>query len=117
MHPRSKHWHLLDYVITRKSDLRDILDTRAMRGADCSTDHMMLRTKVTFSIKKKHSKSGAKPPTKLNVTKLKDVLFQENFAKIMDRKIQELTLSDEDLEESCRDRHPGSFIEYTKRFS
>ncbi len=76
MHPRSKHWHLLDYVITRKSDLRDILDTRAMRGADCSTDHIMLRTKVTFSIKKKHSKSGAKPPTKLNVTKLKDVLFQ-----------------------------------------
>ena len=42
MHPLSKHWHLLDYVITRQRDQNDILDTRAMRGADCATDHVML---------------------------------------------------------------------------
>ena len=42
MHPRSKHWHLLDYVITRQKDLNDILDTRVMRGADCATDHNMV---------------------------------------------------------------------------
>lgn len=34
MHPRSKRWHLLDYVITRQSDLKDVKLTRAMRGAD-----------------------------------------------------------------------------------
>ena len=33
MHPRSKHWHLIDDVITRRRDIRDILVTRAMRGA------------------------------------------------------------------------------------
>ena len=33
MHPRSKHWHLIDYVITRRRDIRDILITLAMRGA------------------------------------------------------------------------------------
>ena len=32
MHPRSKHWHLIDYVITRQRDLKDIIITRALRG-------------------------------------------------------------------------------------
>ena len=54
MHPRSKHWHLLDYVITKRKDLNDVLNTRVMRGADCSTDHQMLRSTIAFSIRKKH---------------------------------------------------------------
>ena len=48
MHPRSKHWHMLDYIITRHQDLSEILDTRAMRGADCWTDHVLLRCKARF---------------------------------------------------------------------
>ncbi|KAL6464878.1 hypothetical protein MHYP_G00271950 [Metynnis hypsauchen] len=32
MHPRSKHWHLIDYVIVRRRDISDVLKTRAMRG-------------------------------------------------------------------------------------
>ncbi|KAK0133469.1 Craniofacial development protein 2 [Merluccius polli] len=31
-HPRSKHWHLLDYVIVRQKDRKDVLTTRVMRG-------------------------------------------------------------------------------------
>ena len=32
MHPRSKHWNLLDYVIVHSRDRKDIRITRAMRG-------------------------------------------------------------------------------------
>ena len=35
MHPRSKHWHLIDFIIVRQRDIRDVRVTRAMRGADC----------------------------------------------------------------------------------
>ena len=35
MHPRSKHWHLLDYVITRQRDRADVLLTRAIAGSRC----------------------------------------------------------------------------------
>ena len=48
MHPQSKHQHLLDYIvgfITRQRDREDILDTKAMHGADCSTDHNMIHSK------------------------------------------------------------------------
>ena len=39
--PRYKHWHLLDFVMVR-----------TMRGADCSTDHVLLRSTVPLSVRK-----------------------------------------------------------------
>ena len=35
MHPRSKQWHLIDYAICCRRDIRDVSITRAMRGAEC----------------------------------------------------------------------------------
>ncbi|GFO21617.1 craniofacial development protein 2, partial [Plakobranchus ocellatus] len=46
MHPRSKHWHLLDYVLVRQRDLRDVLHTRVMPSAECHPDHRLVRCKL-----------------------------------------------------------------------
>ena len=51
MHPRSHHWHLIDFIITRKSDLQDFRITKSMRGAECWTDHRLLRSLVRFKIR------------------------------------------------------------------
>nr|XP_027227478.1 uncharacterized protein LOC113819443 [Penaeus vannamei] len=50
MHPRSKTWHILDYAIVRRKDLRDVVITRAMRGADGWTDHRLVRTTMKLCI-------------------------------------------------------------------
>ncbi|XP_063585355.1 uncharacterized protein LOC134762738 [Penaeus indicus] len=71
MHPRSKHWHLLDYIITRQQDLGDILDTRALRGADCWTDHILLRCRALFTIHKSVKKKPSCIKRKLDVSQLK----------------------------------------------
>jgi hypothetical protein len=63
MHPRSRHWHLIDYVITRVKDRQDVQLTKSMCGADCWTDHHLIIYKLNFP--------GAKVPKKLNTTKLK----------------------------------------------
>ena len=42
MHPRSKHWHLIDYVIVRRKDRQDVRVTKTMCGADCWTDHRLV---------------------------------------------------------------------------
>ena len=34
MHPRSRHWHMINFIITRCRDKMDIHSTRAMRGAN-----------------------------------------------------------------------------------
>ena len=56
MHPRSRHWHLIDYVITRQSDLKDHLTTRAMLSADdCWTDHRLVTSKLKIQLSRKPS--------------------------------------------------------------
>ena len=42
MHPRSKHWHLIDYVIVRRKDRQDVRVTKTICGADCWTDHRLV---------------------------------------------------------------------------
>nr|XP_027219088.1 craniofacial development protein 2-like [Penaeus vannamei] len=53
-HPRSKHWHILDYAIVRQQHKNEVLITRSMPGAnDCWTDHQLLITKLKLTIKRK----------------------------------------------------------------
>ena len=51
-HSRSRHRHMIDFIITRCRDKMDICSTRTMRGAKMGTDHQMLRSMVIFSIRK-----------------------------------------------------------------
>ena len=84
MHPRSRHWHMIDFIITRCRDKMDIHSTRAMRGANCWTDHHMLRSKVAFRVRQKHNRQGVRKPTKLNTAKLRTISHRESFEQEMD---------------------------------
>jgi hypothetical protein len=47
-HPRSGHGHLIDFILTRKSDLRDICNVKVLRSAECGTKGIIstwMRTK------------------------------------------------------------------------
>ena len=72
MHPHSKHWHLIDYVIIRRRDIQDVRITRAMRGADCWTDHLLLRSRLSFSIASRHRRQKADIKLKLDIQRLSD---------------------------------------------
>ena len=102
MHPRSKHSHLLDYIIVRQSDRHEVLDTRAMRGADCGTDHIMLRSRMKFRPTKPHKKVATKPPSKLNTKKLKAKETQAELAKHMDSNLSSLGERDAGVEENWK---------------
>merc|ERR1711911_495501 len=67
MHPRSKHWHLIDYVIVRQKDRSDVRVTRAMCGAECWTDHRLVVSKLNLKIQPKRRCQGTKLQKKLNV--------------------------------------------------
>ena len=89
IHPRSKHWHLLDYTIVRQRDVRVVLDTRSVRGADCGTDHVMLRSRVRICTLKQHCRMGAKPPRRLNTSALKGQKKQEDLTQEMDENLKD----------------------------
>ena len=88
MHPRSKHWHLLDYVIVRRSDQRDVSITRAMRGAECWTDHRLVRSTMQLRIRPPARKQ--KPMKRLNVQACKDPATVEALQRCIEEKLQEV---------------------------
>lgn len=77
MHPRSKHWHLLDYVIVRQRDQSDVLLTGAMRGAECWTDHRLIRSKMRLETQPQFP--IRRPGKKLNCKALNDSSNIEAF--------------------------------------
>ena len=81
MHPRSKHWHLLDYVIVRRSDRLDV----HLTGAECWTDHRLVRSTVRLEIRppvRKH-----KPKKKLNVKACQDPSSQLALQQVIADKL------------------------------
>ena len=71
-HPQSKHGHQIDFIVCRQSDLRNFCKVKVMRGAECDTDHMMVRAKLKISIRRKSRSNGVKVPKRIDVSKLKD---------------------------------------------
>ncbi|KAK2150128.1 hypothetical protein NP493_2854g00013 [Ridgeia piscesae] len=84
IHPRSRHWHKIDFIITRSRDKMNIHSTRVMRGANCWTDHQRLRSKEAFRIRQKHNRQGTSKPTKLTTAKLSTISHRETFEQEMD---------------------------------
>ena len=73
----------------RQRDRRDVLDTRTMRGADCGTDHVILRSRLRLCRQKRHCRTGANPPRKLNTSALKGQKKQEELTQEMDENLKD----------------------------
>ncbi|GFO14619.1 endonuclease-reverse transcriptase [Plakobranchus ocellatus] len=94
MHPRSKHWHLLDYVLVRQRDLRDVLHTRVMPSAECHTDHRLVRCKLKLQTKPKPKKKSY-PIKAINVCSLSLVEVKTKFQMTLQQKLEEIPPNDD----------------------
>nr|VZI45968.1 unnamed protein product [Spirometra erinaceieuropaei] len=87
-HPRSRQWHLLDYVLVRRRDQRDVLVTKAIAGADGWTDHRLVISKMRLRLQPRRRPQGKRPPSKLNVSLLSlpghHLLFSNELAQRLD---------------------------------
>ena len=50
-HPKSKQWHCIDFAVMRRADLRKCRDVVVKRGAECNSDHRMLKVEVEIGRK------------------------------------------------------------------
>ena len=99
MHPRSKHWHLIDYVIVRARDKQDVRVTKAMCGADCWTDHRLIISKMSMHIQPKRRPQGKKSAKRLNVAKLKSTMVANSFSKELDNRLLDMKSDGPSIEE------------------
>ena len=75
-HPRCKYWHLLDYIIVRSVDRKEVFISRAIRGADCWTDHQLIRAKLRMDIHPQLKKTPAKKRLNCGAQKSKHCVDQ-----------------------------------------
>ena len=79
MHPGSKQWHMIDYVITRHRDINEVFQTRAMCGSTTWSDHRLVRSKLAFKVKTPQQRRRTRPKRKPDLTKLKSSAVRETL--------------------------------------
>ena len=79
MHPGSKKWHMIDYVITRHRDINEVFLTRAMCGSTTWSDHRLVRSKLAFKVKTPQHRRRLRPKRKPDLSKLKSSAVRETL--------------------------------------
>ncbi|VDL96341.1 unnamed protein product [Schistocephalus solidus] len=62
VHPRSRHWHLLDYLLFQRQDRQDVLVTKAIPGANGKMDHHLVISKMRLRIQPRRRPQSKRPP-------------------------------------------------------
>ena len=81
MHPGSKVWHMIDFVITRQRDVKDVNHTRAMLGSCAHSDHRLVKSNLCLRVKKPQLRHRIRAKGKLDVAKLKSVEIRTSLAQ------------------------------------
>ena len=91
-HPRSKHWHILDYTLTRARDKRDVHITRSMPGADdCWTDHRLLISRLQIKVRRPPKRtSSSAPHRRFDCAKLRNPQTSQDFKEAVEKNIADL---------------------------
>lgn len=81
MHPRSKHWHLISFVIIRKKDRQDVQVTKSMCGADCWTDSRLIICKMILGTLPKRCPPGETASKHINISNGKKLESSNSWQK------------------------------------
>nr|VZI46841.1 unnamed protein product [Spirometra erinaceieuropaei] len=92
-HPRSRQWHLLDYVLVRRRDQRDVLVTKAIAGADVCTDHRLVISKMCIRLQPRRRPQVKRPPGKLNVALLSLPAHHLHFSNELAQRLDNLPIA------------------------
>nr|VZI46851.1 unnamed protein product [Spirometra erinaceieuropaei] len=92
-HPRSRQWHLLDYVLVRRRDQRDVLVTKEIAGADGWTDHRLVISKMRIRLQPRRRPQGKRPPGKLNVALLSLPAHRLHFSNELAQRLDNLPIA------------------------
>ncbi|BHF85807.1 hypothetical protein SprV_1002898000 [Sparganum proliferum] len=92
-HPRSRQWHLLDYVLVRRRDQLDVLVTKAIAGADGWTDNRLVITKMCICLQLCRRPQGKRLPGKLNIALLSLPAHHLHFSNELAQRLDNLPIA------------------------
>ena len=83
-HPRSGRWHQLDLIVTRRSQLGTVRNTRSFHSADCNTDHALVCTNLHLQSKRLQERKQKQTP-KINTARTKSQQLCQEFTTSLDQ--------------------------------
>nr|VZI48832.1 unnamed protein product [Spirometra erinaceieuropaei] len=91
-HPRSRQWHLLDYVLVRRRDQQDVLVKKAIAGADGWTDHRLVISQMCIRLQPRRRPQGKRSPGELNVALLSLPAHHLHFSNELAQRLDNLPI-------------------------
>ena len=88
MHRRSKQWHLIDFVIVKQRDIQDVMITHAMHGAECWTDHRLVKSIIKLHIAPSQCKCPKVIRSPFSMSKLRHTYHYNRFGETLDEKLK-----------------------------
>ncbi|BHF72905.1 hypothetical protein SprV_0401597600 [Sparganum proliferum] len=92
-HPRSRQWHLLDYVLVRRRDQRDVPVTKAIADADGWTDHRLVISKMRIRLQPRRRPQGKRRLGKLNIALLSLPAHHLHFSNELAQRLDNLPIA------------------------
>ena len=71
-------------MCTRKRDLQDVCTVRVMRGAECGSDHRLVRGKLKLHVRRKTRSQGIKFPKRIDVSRLRDMSVRKELQEALE---------------------------------
>ena len=95
--PDSRTINQIDHVLFSRKHRRSLEDVRSLRGADCDTDHFLVRAKIRAKLCTRKSVRVEKR-NRYNVEKLKDMTVRENFQLKLTNRFQILDMMNDNAD-------------------
>nr|VZI31712.1 unnamed protein product [Spirometra erinaceieuropaei] len=92
-HPRWRQWHLLDYVLVRRRDQRDVLVTKVIAGTNGWTDHRLVISKMRIRLQPRRRPQGKRPPGKLNTVLLSLLVHHLHFSNELAQRLDNIPIA------------------------
>ena len=78
---------MIDFIIVRQRDTRDVRVTRAMRGVECWTDHRLVRSTMKLYTPPPYRNGPKTVRASYNTSKLKNPSHLEEYRGLLDEKL------------------------------
>ena len=98
MHPRYRHWHLIDYSFVRAKYRQDLGVTKYPYGADYWADHRLISTKLNRRLQTNRRPQGKKAPKRLNLGWLDCSDTKQSLVSVFEGCLRLVSFENKDIE-------------------
>lgn len=93
-HPRSGHWHLMDYIIVKKSQVAEVHITKAISYIENWTDHRLVLSEMSMKLQPRYREKVTRARTlRLNLEGLAAPEIRETLRQEIEEKSASLTIN------------------------